>query len=36
MDIYQGRLVPFDELQALRNATRRSSAEDVEDEDHYT
>jgi len=33
MDVYEGQLMTFDELRALKNATHRSYAEDVEDED---
>lgn len=33
-DVYKGWLVPFDELEALKNAMLRTSAEEVEDEDH--
>jgi len=32
-DVYEGRLMPFDELEALKNTTPRAPAEDFEDED---
>ena len=32
-NIYEGRLVPFDELETLKNTKPRTSTEDVEDED---
>jgi len=34
IDVHEGRLVPFDELQALKNAAPGPSAKDIEDEDH--
>jgi len=33
-DIFEGRLVPFDELVVLQNLAPKTTAEDVEDEDH--